>query len=181
MHKVIFLDRDGVIIEDAHYLRDPKRVQLCPNAVEGIKIMRTKGYTLFVVSNQSGVGRGYITMEEYRAVHERCVEVLASKGTTMDGWGYYIHAPDIECECRKPNIGMVVKLLSDAHMHRSNLDHVVMIGDRETDIQLGKNINAQCFLVLTGKGSETYIELLKRESEPPHTEHTLLEIANLLP
>ena len=74
--RAIFLDRDGTLIEDTHYPRDPNQVVLIPNAIRGLKLMREKGFFLFVVSSQSGVGRGLIQDHEFKSVHDRFFQLL---------------------------------------------------------------------------------------------------------
>jgi D-glycero-D-manno-heptose 1,7-bisphosphate phosphatase len=84
--KACFLDRDGVIIEEENYLSDPAKARLCPGAAEALKLLREAGYLLVVVSNQSGVARGYFTMKEVEAVRERIESLLAEARAGVDAW-----------------------------------------------------------------------------------------------
>src|SRR5262245_48952317 len=101
------LDRDGTIIEDVDYIREPEKVAWVKNASAGLRLMQQKGYGIFVVSNQSGVGRGLIKPDELNAVHKVFVELLAADGIVLAGHGYCFHRPDENCGCRKPNTGLI--------------------------------------------------------------------------
>ncbi len=148
----IFLDRDGTIIEDQHYPRDPGKVMFCPNASEGMRLMMDKGYLLFVVSNQSGVGRGIIKDFEFNSVHQRCAEILQKAKIEIAEFLYCLHKPEDECACRKPKTALVPKTFKGV-----TLDWTLsfIVGDRESDLQLADNMGAQAALVLTGKGKAT--------------------------
>src|SRR2546421_6766843 len=109
MRPAVFLDRDGTVIEDLDYPRDPAGVRLLPGAADALLAWRDAGYALVVVSNQSGLGRGIIAPEQARAVHDRFVEVLAAQGIELDGVRYCPHAPWENCTCRKPRPTMLVE------------------------------------------------------------------------
>lgn len=147
-----FLDRDGTIIEDAHYPKHPDQVRLLPGAVEGLKLLRRKGYLIFVVSNQSGVGRGLIQESEFLAVHRRFCEVLQQNGVEIAEFSYCLHHPDDPCLCRKPKTGLVPRKYQD---QRIDFKHSVVIGDRDSDLELGVQLGAKSILVRTGKGAVT--------------------------
>ena len=107
--KAIFIDRDGTIIEDQHYPRDAEAVKLLPGATEGLQMMVKKGYKLYVIRNQSGVGRGIISDSEFIGVHQRTCELLQEKGIEIVEFAYCLHHPEDKCDCRKPEIGLVPK------------------------------------------------------------------------
>ncbi|NBX93551.1 MAG: HAD family hydrolase [Proteobacteria bacterium] len=151
----IFLDRDGTIIEDLNYPRDPEKVVLIPGAIEGLKEMAQKGYLLFVISNQSGVGRGLITDKEFVAVHERVSEILKSQGIEIKEFGYCFHKPEDLCQCRKPG-NFFIKQFSQIHLVQ--LSQSYSIGDKWCDVELGVKVGAQGALVLTGKGTTSLQE-----------------------
>ncbi|MCX6102896.1 MAG: HAD-IIIA family hydrolase [Proteobacteria bacterium] len=96
----VFLDRDGTIIEDTHYPKNPDEVVLIPSAIEGLKLMREKGYLLFVISNQSGVGRGLIQDHEFKKVHEKVCALLKDSKIEIDGFAFCFHPPEDLCSCR---------------------------------------------------------------------------------
>lgn len=156
--KAVFLDRDGTIIEDTHYPKDPALVKFCDHAVEGLLGMKRRGFLLFSLSNQSGVGRGLITKVQFEAVHQRFVDLLTHDGVLFDGFEYCLHAPEENCVCRKPKTGMVDTIM--ARFPDIDLKESIVIGDREADIRLGNTIGVYTCLVLTGKGRETLRQLV---------------------
>src|SRR5687768_14579467 len=103
----LFLDRDGTIIEDVGYPRDPARVALLPGAAAALADAQRAGFALVIVSNQSGVARGIITPDEAIAVQARVVELFARDGVRFDGAYFCFHGPEDGCPCRKPAPGML--------------------------------------------------------------------------
>ncbi len=152
----VFLDRDGTIIEDLHYPREPEKVRLCRNAIEGMKSVQSKGYLLFVVSNQSGVGRGIIKDHEFKAVHDKTCELLKAEGIEIAEFEYCFHKPSDECSCRKPEIGLIPKVWDGKGLDWAKS---YTVGDKLCDLELGENIGASPYLVLTGKGQASFEEL----------------------
>lgn len=152
----VFLDRDGTIIEDLHYPREADKVRLCSNAIAGMKRLQEKGFLLFVVSNQSGVGRGIIKDHEFKAVHDRTCELLKAEGVEIAEFEYCFHKPSDECRCRKPEIGLIPKMWNGTPLDWTKS---YTVGDKLCDLELGENIGASPFLVLTGKGKASFEEL----------------------
>ena len=163
MRKACFFDRDGVIIEEADYISDPSLVHLCPFAADAIRAMHDAGRLVIVVSNQSGIARGYFTEADLRAVEARMNELLAEAGVKIDASYYCFHhkkgiVPEyaIDCDCRKPKPGMLLRAAKDLDIDLANS---FMIGDKESDLEAG--INAGCkgvALVRTGHGVHQNIE-----------------------
>lgn len=149
---VVFLDRDGTIIEDAHYLADPDGVVLLPEAVEGLRLFQDAGYALVIVSNQSGIGRGYFADTDADAVNARMADMLAKEKIALDGIFYCPHTEKDECACRKPLTGLIDQAVDALGL---SLEKTIVIGDKQSDIELGKAIQAQTVLVRTGKGAAT--------------------------
>lgn len=179
MHPIVILDRDGTLIEDTGYLRDPEPVKLLPHVVEGFRLIRRKGYFIYVVSNQSGVGRGLITMTEFEAVHEKVVKLLSDENLFADGYGYCFHKPEDLCKCRKPEIGLVPEELLG-----KRLDHSkgYVVGDRLGDLQLGHKLGMSSWLILTGVGKKTHTELSSKKLDAPwHSCENLLDFAKRIP
>ncbi len=145
----IFLDRDGTIIVEKNYLGDPDGVVLLDGAAEGLRAMAKHAFPFVVVSNQSGVGRGYFSLEQAHAVERRLAEVLAREGVAIAGWYMCPHAPDMNCACRKPLPGMI-----DAAARDLDLDpgRSFVIGDKRADIDLAAAVGARGILVTTGHG-----------------------------
>jgi len=139
----VFLDRDDTLIENIPYLGDPSKVRLMPGASEACQKLRQAGYFLFVVSNQSGVGRGLITKEQVRAVDQKMESTLGGPGT-ISGYYHCFAAPgDPYDERRKPSPAM---LQEAAHQHGLDLAQSFMIGNRLSDIQAG--LRAGCSAIL---------------------------------
>ena len=133
--RAVFLDRDGTVIEDVGYLSDPADVRLMHGAADVLRALQADGFLLVLVSNQSGIGRGWTTPEQADAVHRRVVEVLAAEGVTIDDVRYCPHAPDDGCSCRKPLPGL---LLESARALGVDLESSVMIGNTDADIRAGR-------------------------------------------
>ena len=163
MRKACFFDRDGVIIEEADYISDPSLVRLCPFAADAIRAMHDAGRLVIVVSNQSGIARGYFTEADLRAVEARMNELLAEAGVKIDAAYYCFHhkkgiVPEyaIDCDCRKPKPGMLLRAAKDLDI---DLAASFMIGDKESDLEAG--LNAGCCgvaLVRRGHGVHQNIE-----------------------
>ncbi len=149
-HPCVFLDRDGTLIVEKHYLRDPAGVEPLPGTTAALRRLRDLGYRLVVVTNQSGVGRGYFRQEEVDAVHARLEALLASEGVRLDGVYCCPHRPEDHCGCRKPGTGLVERACRDL-----DLDPVVsaMVGDKACDIELGSRCGMATVLVQTGDGA----------------------------
>ncbi len=145
----IFLDRDGTIIVEKDYPSHPDQVVLLEGAVDGLRAMAGHGLPFVVVSNQSGIGRGYFSVEQADAVEQRLKDLLAREGISIAGWYRCPHVPDAECSCRKPRPGMIHAAVRDL-----DLDPVgsFVIGDKRSDIDLATAVGAAGILVTTGHG-----------------------------
>ncbi|MEK7773521.1 MAG: HAD family hydrolase [Deltaproteobacteria bacterium] len=156
----VFLDRDGTINIDHGYVSDPSGVVLIDGAAKAVKRLNDRGIRVIVVSNQSGVGRGYFTDEDVSAVNRRLAELMGLQGARMDGIYYCPHHPDDGCECRKPKVGLFMKAAREQGIDTGLL---YVVGDKASDVGLARNINAKSVLVLTGAGPEE----IKKLSGPP--------------
>ena len=141
----VFLDRDGTLIEDVGYPRDPERVHVLDGVGDALGALRRAGFALVVVSNQSGIGRGLVTQEEADAVHARFLRELRARGIEPDDVRYCPHAPGDGCTCRKPAPGL---LLASAGELGLDLTRSFMVGDKPDDAETGRN--AGCRTVLLG-------------------------------
>ena len=153
----IFLDKDGTLVEDRPYNVDPALIQLQGGAVEGLRLLRRAGYRLIVISNQSGVARGYFPESALVAVERRLRELLAAAGIGLDGFYYCPHHPDgsVErytriCRCRKPAPGLIEQAAAD---HDVDLASSWFVGDILDDVEAGRR--AGCRTVLIDNGNET--------------------------
>jgi histidinol-phosphate phosphatase family protein len=156
--RAVFLDRDGVLMEDANYVGHVERVKLIPGAVEAVRRLLAAGFKIFVVTNQSGVGRGYFTREAVEEIHHH----LRQQGIQPDRFYVCPHHPEDNCDCRKPKPKF---LLEAAREYDLDLAASYMIGDRSSDLLAGLHAGAQPILVLTGVGRET---LAKNDVRPVH-------------
>ncbi len=131
--RALFLDRDGTIIVDVGYPRDPAQVALLPGAAEALAALAPHA-ALVIVSNQSGLARGLITPAEAAAVHARVALLLADAGVAVAGAFYCPHGPDDGCRCRKPAAGL---LLDAAAAHDLDLAASIVVGDKPSDVAAG--------------------------------------------
>ena len=150
MKPAVFLDRDGTLIEEKEYLHRIEQVRLLPGAVAGLQLLRRAGFKLFIVSNQSGVGRGYFTLADVELIHRHLAGVLAGEGVTFDRIYVAPEAPDLPSRGRKPS----PQFLFDARDELGlDLGQSYMIGDKWIDLQCGSNAGVkQSLLVRTGYG-----------------------------
>jgi D-glycero-D-manno-heptose 1,7-bisphosphate phosphatase len=160
-----FLDRDGTIIEDKGFLGDPAGVRVLPTVVDALRLLAAHGYAAVVVSNQSGVARGYFDAATVDVVNGEVARVLAGDGVALDGWYHCPHYDD-GCDCRKPAPGMIVRAAAD---HDLDVGRSAVVGDRGSDIALAHALGIPGVLV---PGPEDY-----EGPEPDYRARTLLEAA----
>ncbi len=159
-NRAVFLDRDGVLMADTNYVGHVERVAIIDNAPAALRRLQDAGYRLFVVTNQSGVGRGYFTRQAVEEIHALLDRQFAAAGAKIDRYYVCPHHPEDNCDCRKPK---PKSLLNAAAEYGLDLAQCFMVGDRASDIQCGQNAGTQTVLVLTGAGQET---LAKGEIKP---------------
>ncbi len=147
----VFLDRDGTLIEERNYLADPDGVVLLPGAVKGLSALSELGFSFAVISNQSGIGRGFFTVDDLLAVNDRLKLLLSHSGVIIDGIYYCPHSPKESCSCRKPLPELIFRASSELG---ADLGHSFMIGDKICDLELALNSGVTPVLVRTGYGRE---------------------------
>lgn len=145
----VFLDRDGVINEEVHYLCRPEDFHLLPRAAAGIRLLRKHGRPVIAVTNQSGVARGFYTEADVAAIHERMRRDLARARTRLDGVYICPHHPSDGCACRKPRTLLFERAAADLNL---DLAASYYIGDKLTDLLPGQALGGRTILVLTGYG-----------------------------
>lgn len=178
MRPAIFLDRDGTLNVEVHYLRSPDEVRLIPGVPEALIALRAAGYALIVITNQSGVARGYFTPETLDAVHMRLRGCLAARGAVVDGIYACPHHPNDACACRKPGSALY---LQAAREHDLDLSHSLMIGDKDTDLLAAKNLGMPSILVRTGYGQEQLTAIASwRDYAPSYIAADLADAARWL-
>ena len=146
----VFIDRDGTIMQDADYCSDPQQVKIFPRVAEALRRLKSKGFKLIIITNQSGIGRGFFTVEQYRAVE---AEVLRQLGDGLIDATYF--CPDVpgqHSSCRKPAPGMIVEATRE---HQIDLARSFLIGDKEIDAECGRNVGVCTIRVRTGFDRET--------------------------
>ncbi len=158
----IFLDRDGTIHADTGYLHSPEECRIYPAALQGLKLLAESGFLLFIVTNQSGVGRGYFPASAVEAVHRKIEDELGRDGIRLAGIAYCPHRPDEGCRCRKPSPDLVLEL---AGRHGVDLARSWFIGDKISDIQTGRRAGCRTVL-LAGPGDLARMRRLEGWREP---------------
>jgi heptosyltransferase II len=159
----VFIDRDGTLIEDRHYLADPQKIAFLDGALDGVSRLKEAGYKIIIISNQSGVARGFFPVETVDAVHQRLQHLMQEAGAAPDDIRFCPHYPDgddprytCDCDCRKPKPGMVEDAAKE---HGLDLKKSILIGDKFSDIQCGRVVGMESILVRTGEGARTEKEL----------------------
>lgn len=154
--KAVFFDRDGTINEEVGYIRDLNHLKLISGAADSIKRLRNAGFLAVLVTNQSGPARGYYSEDWVLQLNNRVQELLEQEGTMLDIMYYCPHLPDgvveeysIECNCRKPEIGMFLKAREEFNI---DLTNSYMMGDKATDAEAGRNAGCKSILLKTGYG-----------------------------
>lgn len=164
--RAVFLDRDGTINIEKNYLHKIEDFEFISGAPEAIKKLKDAGFLVIVVSNQSGIARGYFDEQAVMMLHQHIQTLLKSYGTVIDAFYFCPHHPEeglgdykVDCDCRKGNPGM---LLQAAKEYDIDLQNSFMVGDKLADIEVGERVGCKSLLVLTGYGS---ITALKPEAE----------------
>jgi D-glycero-D-manno-heptose 1,7-bisphosphate phosphatase len=149
--RFVVLDRDGTINVERHYLSDPDQVELIPGAVSGLNRMKKMGLGLVVITNQSGVGRGYFNAARLDLIHRRLRGLLEEEKVSLDGIYFCPHRPDEDCACRKPKPGLLLRSAEELNFDPHDC---FFIGDKASDLELGRGVGGPTLLVRTGYGSQ---------------------------
>ncbi|MGH7956221.1 MAG: D-glycero-alpha-D-manno-heptose-1,7-bisphosphate 7-phosphatase [Opitutaceae bacterium] len=163
MSKALFLDRDGTLIIDKHYLADPAGVEIIPGVPDALRRARSLGYQLFLFTNQSGIGRGYHTLDDVLRCNARMEELLGLPAPLFTDICIATEGPDDPQAYRKPSPRFILESIA-----RHNLDrhHCWMVGDREADIDAGLNAQIRPAVVCTGKYDAAAWSALGRAGVP---------------
>jgi len=188
MNKVVFLDRDGVITkEPPYYAHKINQLELIPKSAEAIRLLNESGFKVIVISNQSGVARGYYQEKDIQKYNNEMKKQLKEKGAHIDAIYYCPHHPEaaikkyrIDCECRKPKPGMLRQAEKDLNL---NLKLSFLVGDKMSDIEAGYRAGCKTILVLTGQGNDESkkISKTKMNIKPNYISkdlHTAIQIIN---
>lgn len=153
---VVFLDRDGTLIEEVGYVNHPSRVRLIPGAAGAVARLRAAGFAVVVVTNQAAIARGYLPRELVDATHAELTRRLAAEGTRVDAIYLCPHHPTegvgellVRCDCRKPEPGLLLRAAEELDL---DLTRAAIVGDLPSDVAAGAAVGARTVLVLTGLG-----------------------------
>ena len=143
-HIAVFLDRDGTMARDVPYCSKPEDFELLPTVAEGIRLLNHHGFKTVIVTNQSGIGRGYFTEEMLHRIHQKLRDDLAKIGAFIDAIYYCPHHPDDQCQCRKPNAGLLYRAASELQIDLANS---YIIGDKLLDVAAAEKAGCRVVLV----------------------------------
>jgi D-glycero-D-manno-heptose 1,7-bisphosphate phosphatase len=156
MRPALFLDRDGVIVDEAEYLADPAELRLLPGSAEAIAEVNRQDVPVIVVTNQSGVARGYFPESRVAEIHQQLDRLLAGQGAYITRYYYCPHHPTegqssyrVDCQCRKPRSGMLLQAARELSLE---LQESYLVGDKLSDLEAGASAGCRTILVRTGYG-----------------------------
>jgi len=178
-HPAVFMDRDGTICEEVGYLDSIKQMRLIPRSAAAIKLLNNHGFKAVIVTNQSGVARGYFPESRLEDLHAELAKKLRQDGAFVDAIYYCPHHPTEgippylqDCNCRKPAPGLLLKAAADLNIH---LPSSYMVGDHLSDIECGQRVGAETILLLTGHGWDSLGKLESNLHPPTHIAADLYE------
>jgi histidinol-phosphate phosphatase family protein len=146
-NRAVFLDRDGTMAPDVHYCSRPEDFELFPNTAKAVRLLNEHGFKVIVITNQSGIARGYFTEKTLAEIHEKMKRELAKEGARVDAIYYCPHHPDDNCDCRKPKPKLILQAAKDFDI---DLERSFVMGDLQMDIDLGKAACCPAILIRDG-------------------------------
>ena len=161
MKPYIFLDRDGTINKEKNYLYKIEDFEFEDGSIEGLKVLQGKGYGLIVLTNQSGIARGYYTAEDAGRLHDYMCKTLYAEGVYIEKIYICPHGPEDNCECRKPKLGMYKAAVQDLDI---DLENSYMVGDRVRDLEPAMKLKSKYAFIQTGHSAEEDITALDSKS-----------------
>ncbi len=179
--KIVFLDRDGVINKfpgNGNYVTKVKEFHFVPGVLDALRILTEEGFSLFVISNQAGVGKGIYTKQKLQHITRNMLRDVRAHGGKIKKVFYCIHRSDQGCDCRKPEIGSIRKGLSSMNKSIRAAQKAFFVGDTESDIQAGHNAGCQTIFVLSGREDRGYMR--KWKVRPDHIAKDLLEAVDII-
>jgi len=172
--RFVLLDRDGTLIVERHYLSEPHQVELISGAAKGLRKLNRMGLGLAVITNQSGIGRGFFDKARLDLIHRRLCELLQAEGVHLNGLYFCPHRPEDACSCHKPRPGLVELAAKELGFDPKTS---FLIGDKPCDLELGRRVGATTFLVRTGYGARTAAEV---EVPPDYVVEDVWEAARVI-
>ncbi len=179
--KVVFLDRDGVINEfpgNGLYVTRVKDFHFLPRSLEALKLLTERGYHIFVVSNQAGVGKGVYTKNKLEQITSHMMKHVKAAGAKIDEVFYCTCKSSDGCHCRKPRIGNVIKALKLLDRTIDDAKYAYFVGDTEADIKAGRNAGCRTIFALSGREDREYMK--RWDVRPDHIVEDLYEAAQLI-
>jgi histidinol-phosphate phosphatase family protein len=173
----VFLDRDGTVIFDKNYLKEPGQVKLYAKAAVSVNKLRKAGFKIIVVTNQSGIARGMFTESDLAKVNKKFLSLLKEGGAKIDGLYYCPHIDENGCSCRKPLPGMVLRAAKE---HDIDVEKSYTVGDSIRDYLLGFNAGAKGVMVLTGHGKSQKKKIPAQKIKPLAVLKNLEQAANFI-
>ncbi len=159
--RTVFIDRDGTINVNYGYINNPNDFKMYPSVAKGIKLLQENGFKIIVITNQSGIARGYFSEKTLGEIHEKMKKDLSKEDAMVDAIYYCPHHPDEKCNCRKPKPGLLEKAIKDFDI---DIEKSFIIGDRMLDVEAGYKIGLKTVLVPEDK------EKIKKEIEESDVE-----------
>jgi D,D-heptose 1,7-bisphosphate phosphatase len=171
VERAVFLDRDGVVIEEVGYLSDVSQLCFTPHSAQAVHLLNTTKMKVIMITNQSGVARGYFSEAAISKIHQEIDKQLSAEKAFIDGIYYCPHHPEgsvkqyaIQCDCRKPGLGL---LKQAAEEHSIDLKHSYLVGDKLSDVECGQKAGLISILVLTGYGKDEMKKITEGSSVKP--------------
>jgi D-glycero-D-manno-heptose 1,7-bisphosphate phosphatase len=149
---IVVLDRDGTIVVDKHYLSSPAGLEFLPGAVQGLRALHEQGHRLVLITNQSGIGRGLLSLEQLEAIHARLRAMMREAGAPLEAIYFCPHTPEEGCECRKPRSELFWRAAAELGFEASE---AVVVGDKASDVDFGHRVGAATILIAPKAGSPT--------------------------
>jgi D-glycero-D-manno-heptose 1,7-bisphosphate phosphatase len=173
-HKAVFIDKDGTLIEDVPFNVDPSLITISKHTFEGLRLLQSKGYKILIVSNQSGIAKGYFTEPDLRKAIQKISDLLEANDVAIDAFYYCPHNTFDRCDCRKPKPGMFFKAAAD---HNIDLAQSWMVGDILDDVEAGNRAGCRSLLVYNNHETEW---TWSRSRMPFAIVNSINEAANLI-
>jgi D-glycero-D-manno-heptose 1,7-bisphosphate phosphatase len=180
----VFLDRDGTLNEEVNFVRRPEELELLPGAAASVRALNERGIIVCIISNQSGVARGFFSEEDLVPIHTKLERELGNAGARIDHIYYCPHHPtegkppyNVVCSCRKPGIGMLRQAAEDFGL---DLGRSFVVGDRIVDIQAGRNAGTTTILVMTGYGPHALEECREKGVVPDYIAVDIAQAATII-
>ena len=176
--KTVFLDRDGVICEDREdYVKNWEEFVWIPGSKEAISKLTKAGFRIFIVTNQSCIGKGIVTLKAVEEIHRRMLQEIASSGGNIEKIYICPHRPDEGCSCRKPGRGLLLQVKKEVNV---DLEDSYLVGDTIIDVEMGNSAGCRTIIVRTGRGLEKIEKSENSHIKPDYIVSNLREAADLI-